>query len=57
MGERIEVDAVKFDKAIHILKRLAYDEVKRKRGLLLLGVNHIEGHLKETINILYDAVK
>lgn len=57
MSERVEVDAVKFDEAIHMLKRLAYDEVKRNRGLVELGENHVVGHLTHAIDTFYEAIR
>ena len=57
MIERVEVDAVKFDEAIHILKRLSYDEIERSLGLAELGENQMVGNLRHAIDMFYEAIR
>jgi hypothetical protein len=55
--EVVEVDAERYDEAIHILKRLTYEAIKERKGFVKLGENHIVGHLRHAIDVLYDAIR
>lgn len=56
-SEYIEMDAEMLNKAIHVLKGITYDLYKEKNCDIILSENHVVGHIKWAVELLYNAIK